>query len=445
MTTTTDTTTARELADWIQDTRDRVLDLATDLTDEQLMGPQLEIVNPMLWEIGHVAWFNEKWVLRHVAGQASMRPEVDALYDSMAIAHDTRWNLPLLTREKTLAYLRGVADRMLDLLSSRPLDEELTYFVKLGVFHTDMHTEAFAYTRQTLGYSLPALRVAPATGAAEPNGTEGRSARPRGDVEHAGGTLMLGATPDEPFVFDNEKWAHPVEVKPFAMAVTAVTQDEFAAFVDDGGYQRHEYWSTEGWKWRQEHRGEQPEYWQQQPDGRWLRREFDRWVKLEPNRPMLHVNWYEANAYCGWAHRRLPTESEWEFAAAAAGRDGKIEPDGKKRRYPWGEDDPTLAKANLDWQALGSIDVDKLSAGDTPGGCRQMFGNVWEWTASEFLPYPGFVVDPYKDYSEPWFGTRKVLRGGCWTTRSIMLRNTWRNFYTPDRRDVWAGFRTCAE
>src|SRR5262249_41425834 len=152
---------------------------------------------------------------------------------------------------------------------------------------------------------------------------------------------------------------------------------------------------------------------------------------------VLHVNWYEADAYCRWAGRRLPAEAEWETAAASG-------PGGRKRRFPWGDEAPHSEQANLNWLSPGCVDVGALPAGDSAYGCRQMVGNVWEWTADDFHPYPGFVVDPYKESSAPWFGDHKVLRGGCWATRSRLLRNTWRNFYRPDRRDVWAGFRTCA-
>jgi len=156
------------------------------------------------------------------------------------------------------------------------------------------------------------------------------------------------------------------------------------------------------------------------------------------------VTWYEAEAYCNWAGRRLPTETEWEIAASAeASRDGPgLSAD--RRHYPWGNDPPTPERANLDWRNLGLVEVGALADGDSAFGCRQMIGNIWEWTADDFEPYPGFTVDPYKEYSKPWFGTHKVLRGGCWATRSLLIRNTWRNFYTPDRNDVWAGFRTCA-
>jgi gamma-glutamyl hercynylcysteine S-oxide synthase len=162
---------------------------------------------------------------------------------------------------------------------------------------------------------------------------------------------------------------------------------------------------------------------------------------------VLHVGWYEAEAYCRWAGRRLPAEGEWEMAASAEpgeARAGDMNSPWRKRRYPWGDEPPTPRLANLDALSMGCVDVGARPAGDSWFGCRQMIGNVWEWTAGWFGPYPGFVTDPYKEYSEPWFGNHKVLRGGCWATRSRLIRNTWRNFYMPDRRDVWCGFRTCA-
>ncbi len=462
---------APTLIAWLQDARRRTLDLIADLDDEQLLGPRLAIVNPPLWEIGHLAWFQEKWVLWHAAGE---RPEwagfVDRLYDSAAIPHDTRWDLPLPGRKETLAYMQAVLDRVLDRLTGRAISEQDRYFALLAIFHEDMHGEAFSYTRQTLGYARPTLSVGqaflPALGEAD------RNVYPT-DVLIPGGRFWLGATRGEAFVFDNEKWAHEVYVKPFAMARTAVTQAEFAAFVDEGGYRRREFWSDAGWRWREAAAAEHPVYWRRAGGGDWQRRDYDRRVPLEPNRPVVHVNWYEADAYCRWAGRRLPAEAEWEFAAASeaepgtrrrgdagegdtatrgrgdAGKDEASESprprvSASPRRFPWGDESPTAERANLDGASLGCVDVDALSAGDSAFGIRQMIGNVWEWTADDFLPYPGFVVDPYKEYSQPWFGTHKVLRGGCWATRARLIRNSWRNFYTPDRRDVWAGFRTCA-
>ncbi|MGH9782809.1 MAG: selenoneine synthase SenA [Terriglobia bacterium] len=429
-----------ELTEWVTDARRRTIELVADLTDEQLLGPRLPIVNPLLWEIGHVAWFQDKWVLRHACGERPYRADADSLYDSIAIPHDTRWDLPLPSREATLAYLRAERDRVLDKLDEREPSEELLYHVQYTVFHEDMHNEAFAYARQTLAY--PAPRLALSSGRSKPMDATAGGPLP-GDVEVPGGAFLLGAELDEPFVFDNEKWGHRVEVKPFAIARAPVTQAEFLAFVEDEGYCRPELWGGEGWRWRDETGAEDPVYWRRVSSGNWLRRDFDQWVPLEPHRPVMHVNWHEAQAYCRWAGRRLPTETEWEVAAASEAAPGGRTLSPRKRRYPWGENIPSVDRTNLDWHAMGCVDVGALPAGDSGVGCRQMLGNVWEWTASDFLPYPGFVPDPYKEYSEPWFGTHKVLRGGCWVTRSRLLRSTYRNYSTPDRRDVWAGFRTC--
>ena len=425
-----------ELAAWVRDARQKTMEVVSDLSDEQLMGPQLRIVNPLLWEIGHVTWFQEKWALRHAGGEAPIRADGDALYDSAAIPHDSRWSLPLPSRSDTLAYMIAVRDRVLERIERGRLTEEERYFITLGVFHEDMHTEAFTYTRQTHGWSAPVFSgLDPAS--------SGETGPLRGDVEIPGGRFLLGALQHQPFVFDNEKWAHPVEVRPFAIARAPVTQGEFAEFVEGKGYSQRELWSEPGWSWREGVGAEHPVYWKREAAGRWLRRNFDHWLTLEPHRPVLHINWWEAEGYCNWAGCRLPTELEWEVAASAEPAQlGKELAEGK-RRFPWGDDAAESERANLGWRAMGAVDVNALSAGDSAFGCRQMTGNVWEWTASDFGPYPAFEIDPYREYSQPWFGTHKVLRGGAWPTQPRLLRNTWRNFYTPDRRDVWAGFRTC--
>ena len=415
-----------DVAAALQDARRRTLELVADLSDEQLRVPLLPIINPILWEIGHVAWFQEKWALRHLRGERPVLTHGDALWDSAAVAHDTRWELHLPSRPETLGYMQKVLDRVLDRLPAGELAEREAYFHWLPVMHEDMHDEAFTYTRQTLGYPAPKFSNAQALVCA------GESVS--GDVSIPGGEFLLGAPPGEAFVFDNEKWAHPVRVEPFCMARAPVTNGEFAAFVDDGGYRRRELWSEDGWVWREKARAEHPVYWSRDGNG-WLQRHFDQVRPIPRAHPIIHVNWFEAEAWCRWAKRRLPTEAKWELAAATP----------EKRRYPWGDAEPTPERANLDGRALGCVAVGALAAGDAPSGCRQMLGNVWEWTSSVFAPYPGFVVDPYKEYSEPWFTREyRVLRGGCWATRSRLIRNTWRNFYTRDRRDVFGGFRTCA-
>ena len=445
-------TTAEVLERDLREARARTLGLVSDLDDDQLMGPRLQIVNPLRWEIGHLAWFQARWVLRHLRGLPLARADADRLYDSAAVAHDTRWDLPLPSRRQTLDYMQTELERAVEALHAQPLDWETVYFYRLVLFHEYMHAEAFTYTRQTLGYPAPPglvegpwartparLAVPPGTGPASQ-----KDGLPVGEdrfVAIPGGELLLGASPGENFVFDNEKWAHRVEVLSYRISRTQVSNAEFAAFVDDEGYERREVWDAEGWAWREKTAAHHPVYWRHGASG-WEQRWFDRWVGLDPDLPIIHVNWHEAAAYCRWAGQRLPTEPEWEAAAACALDGGGIS--AAKRRYPWGEAPPAAAHANLD-AARGPVPVDAHAAGDSFWGCRQMWGNVWEWTATPFQPYPGFVPDPYKEYSQPWMdGQHMVLRGGCWATRARLLRNTWRNFYTRDRRDVFAGFRTCA-
>jgi len=424
--------TARELAQRLQAARKRTLLLASDLHGGQLLGPRLAIVNPPLWEIAHVAWFQEHWCLRHrTPGDLapSLIENADTMYNSAIAAHGTRWDLPLLPFEAVLRYLAATLERVLERLEHEPGNPELRYFAELAACHEEMHCEAFTYTRQTLGYLPPrGIACAAATGGAW-----------AGDVTVAGGEFLLGAPTGSGFVFDNEKCAHRVQLAPFSMARAAVTNGEFAAFADAGGYQHCEWWSDSGWEWRKSARADAPAYWVKQ-GGEWLHRFYDRLEPLPPQAAVIHVNWYEADAWCRWAGRTLPREAEWEQAAATTPHD----PHGK-RTYPWGEAAPDTTRANLFGVCNTTADVAAFAAGDSAWGCRQLLGNVWEWTADWFNPYPGFVRDPYQEYSEPWFGSHKVLRGGCYASSAPLLRNTWRNFYTPDRRDVFAGFRTCAK
>jgi iron(II)-dependent oxidoreductase len=401
----------------LRDARARTLALVSDLSDAQWLGPRLAIVNPILWELGHLGWFQEFWTQRHARGAAPLLAQGDALYDSAKVAHDTRWDLPLLPRTEVLGYLGTVLERT---LAAPP-----GYFHQLALNHEDMHGEALLYTRQTLRYPAPPLGQQPAPPAGPLPG----------DVEVPGARFLLGAAPGDGFVFDNEKWAHPVEVNTFRIARAPVTNEQFLEFVEAGGYLRERFWSAEGWRWRVFENAAHPLYWSRSDGGRWTERQFLAEVPLPPHHPVSHVCWHEAEAFCRWAGRRLPTEAEWELAAAT--------PD--QRRFPWGDAPPDARRGNLDAAAGWTVDVGAHPDGDSAHGCRQLIGNIWEWTASDFQPYPGFIVDPYKEYSAPWFSSpHKVLRGGCWATRARLLRNSWRNFYPPDRRDVLGGFRTCA-
>ncbi len=456
-----------ELISLLREFRSRTRDLVADLDERQLIGPQLPTVNPPLWEIGHVGWFQEFWVLRHLRQQKPLLKNGDQLYNSTDVAHDIRWDLLLPSRDDTWRYLDEVFDRVIEpIQGNRNLSKNESYFYHLVAFHEAMHAEALACTRQSFGYPPPQFLC---MGADREHRCDDFVQE---DAQIPGGTFVIGAMPEATFVFDNEKWAHEVVIRPFRIARAPVTNREFRLFVDDGGYRQPEYWSGDGWRWLEtggspqlensfakffnqtikqptnssslQGRFDHPIYWRRDSTGGWQQRVFDRYVRLPDNQPVVHVSWYEAEAYCNWAGRRLPSEAEWEAAASGEPAADGVALSNQRRYFPWGDTSPSRAEAHLDWQN-GIAEIGAHSSGDSAFGCRQMLGNVWEWTADNLFPYPGFSVDPYKEYSKPWFGTHKVLRGGCWATSSRLIRNTWRNFYTPDRRDVWAGFRTCAK
>ena len=431
----------------LKDARKRTLELVDGLDQQQIIGPQLDIVNPLLWEIGHAAYFHELWTLRHLDKTDSLLENADELYDSINIAHKDRWNLPLLSLTDTKIYMQQVLDAEINRLitgnvKTGNVTEQDIYLTRYAVFHEDMHTEAYTYSRRTLNYPSPVF-----TGSVLQD--KNYDAGPlEGDVKIAGGQYFLGTRESSSeenssektnFCFDNEKWQHPVNIQSFSIARAATSYQQYAEFINQNGYNKREFWDDEGWNWLQKNHITTANGWKKDADDNWLIKQFNQWQVMRPYAAVTHINWFEANAWCRWAGRRLPTEAEWELAASGSPADLN-----ENRLYPWGNETPTEKHVNMNSRALRSIDVGALPDGDSAYGCRQMLGNVWEWTADTFNPYPGFKADMYQDYSQPLFGQTKVLRGGAWATRSRMIRNTWRNYYGPERNDVFAGFRTCA-
>ena len=426
------------------------------------------------WGLGHVAHFYEFMCMRLLNASSSGSHHMDELlpgYKALTLFDAFRADAaggPYPTVQEIGAYLSDARSRCLATLDDAPdnalLDPVRTYLHTYAVIHEHLHVEEFIQTRQTLGYPAPhrlasslSSSATDAWGGAEPSpdpgslpssfassGTTSGGGGGGGDggpypgyVLVPGGPLLLGAARTDKWAFDVERWAHRVNVLPFRIARACVTNAEFAEFVAAGGYERRELWSHEGWQWLQqllESSGKA----RSAPRG-WLRRNSNPLLTpssssssplddlvcghfdgppelLRPHAPVCHVSWHEASAFCAFVGGRLPTEAEWEMAARTAPRrlDESGEEPPPRRTYPWGEDTPGPLRANLDGFRGGMVEVGDLERGDSAWGCRQMLGNVWEWTSTSLSPFPGFTMDyPYRESSCPWFGSRKVAKGGC--------------------------------
>jgi iron(II)-dependent oxidoreductase len=422
----------------LTEVRARTLELVWPLSEAELTRQHSPLMSPIVWDLGHIANFEEQWVRR--AHSAHERRDddarrIDQLYDAVAHPRATRDRLPLLERASCLRYLEDTRRHTLDVLARAPFptDEPLLAgaFVHLMLAqHEAQHCETILQTVQL----VDDLTYEP------PRRCEPRS--PLVPVDEAAeavvpaGPFAMGS--DDPLVYDNERPRHEVRTARYRIDVHPVTNGAFLRFMDDGGYHRRELWSAEGWRWRHESGVEHPAQWRQATDGGWHELAFGRLVPLALDQPVIHVCWYEADAYARWAGKRLPTEAEWEKAAA-----WDLE-HGTARRHPWGDAPPTAELATLDQNTFAPSAVGSHPRGASYFGCQQLLGDVWEWTASDFEPYPGFRAFPYPEYSAIHFGKGyKVLRGGSWATQPLVARTTFRNWDLPQRRQIFAGFR-CA-
>ena len=357
--------------------------------------PQRPDLNPPLWELGHIGWFQAWWLGRNPARAQGWRadPELarppsagDGLYDSSRVPHDSRWQLPLPDAAAARQALAQQLEQTLALLCDTPAGDDALYFYRLALLHEDMHHEAALYMAQSLGWPVDDPRWQP-----QPLAT----ANPALNIQAA--SLRAG-DPGPGFAFDNEWGAHTVPLPAFQIDSRVQRWADYLPFVEAGGYQDARWWSDDGRAWLAQQAAAEgqplPRYLRRAGACGWQQQRGGRWVALDPALPACHLSCYEAEAWCAWAGRRLPTEAEWQHVATQQADD-----------FHWGA--------------------------------------VWEWTASTFLPYPGFVAHPYRDYSAPWFGSRRVLRGASFGTQPRLHHPHYRNFFTLERNDIFAGFRSC--
>jgi gamma-glutamyl hercynylcysteine S-oxide synthase len=409
-----------DMAELLAEARSRTLALVETVAEEDLNRVHSPLMSPLVWDLGHIAAFEDLWLAQRTGGLEPLRPELTAVYDADETPRARRGALPYLRRSEAVAFMTETRERSLDVLGRV---EEAGPVWEMVVQHEHQHDETML---QTLQLADPGVFV--------PDRGELPAAADRpGMVEVPAGSFPLGDA-GTGFAYDNERPRHEVGVAAFAIDRTAVTNGAFQGFVDDGGYRRRELWSHAGWEWRAANGVERPLYWT--GDGRV--RSFERVDPVDPQRPVMHVSWYEADAYARWRNARLPTEEEWEKAAAWDVGSGR------KRRFPWGDEAPDESRANLDQRGFDAAPAAAYADGASSYGVLGLAGNCWEWTASDFRAYPGFRAWPYREYSEVFFGGDfKVLRGGSWASRPGMARTTFRNWDYPRRRQIFAGFR-CA-
>ena len=360
-----------------------------------LLVPQRTELNPPLWELGHVGWFQEYWLARNaqrtrgpvadpdIARPCGVRANADALYDSSRVSHEARWSLPLPDAQATHADLATQLEQTLALLADTSDNDDALYFFRLALLHEDMHHEAALYMAQSLGLAIPDARW---QAQALPD--------PQAALELPAGPWRLGQDALQGFAFDNELGRREEQLSAQAMDCAVVRWAEYLPFVDAGGYRNPAWWSKEGQRWLAATQAQTPRY-LRRTGHNWEQWRHGQWCALDLALPACHLSFFEAQAWCTWRQRRLPTEAQWERAALT-----------QPEHFRWGD--------------------------------------VWEWTASAFTPFQGFTPHPYRDYSQPWFDGRPVLRGASFATQPRLRHVRYRNFFPADRNDIFAGFRSCA-
>ncbi|HEY1776285.1 MAG TPA: ergothioneine biosynthesis protein EgtB [Solirubrobacteraceae bacterium] len=410
----------------LQQARAQTLALVAGVSDEDLERVHSPLMSPLVWDLGHIAAFEDLWLAHRRGGLPLLRGDLAEVYDAFETPRAQRGDLPYLRRAQAELYLEEVRERV----SALGLSPDEPY-VELVVRHERQHAETML---QTLGLAGLVDWQPPSAGASVTPAIEGPSSGLQ-LVELPATSFPLGSS-GEGFAYDNELPRHAVEVDAFAIGRVAVTNADWLAFIDDGGYRRSEWWSPAGWTWREAEQVTRPL--------RWLDGGREQTLagvrELAPAAPVIHVSAHEADAFARARGVRLPTEVEWELAATY---DHGV---ARKLAWPWGDHEPGAAEANLIEAArFETVAAATLEAGAAPCGALAMIGDVWEWTASDFRGYPGFRADPYREYSEVFFGEDyRVLRGGSFATSAAVITPSFRNWDYPGRRQIFSGLRVAA-
>lgn len=424
------------------ETRARTLALFRLAREEDLHESPGFGFRPIIWHLAHIGVFEAYWLLQKLKNEKAPDERYERIFDPINTPRQQSKNLP--TRREMEDYLIRVRERVLKYLGETQFDESDPhlrdgYLFRLVLEHEQQHQETLAYLFQLLSPSKktrpaslePVNRLKPVVAATE-------LAHANKMVSVAEGPFVMGAT-DDAFAYDNERPPHIVHVPAFKIDKLLTTNEEYARFITEGGYKRREWWSDEGWEWREREDWNAPLYWTQQNGGWREQRMFDE-ILMDGQHPVVGVSWYEAEAYARFMNKRLPTEAEWEKAAS---RDTERE---QKRRYSWGDQKPSSAFCNFNYHFWGTTPVGSFPDGASATGCLDMTGNVWEWTSSAFMGYPNFKPFPYPEYSQEWFdGDHRVLKGGSWATQASTLRVSFRNFFRRHFRIAFSGIRCAAD
>ena len=418
--------TVAEAVDALTETRDRTLALVDGITNDQLERVHSTLLSPLVWDLGHIAAFEDLWLVHRFGKRPLLRDDLADVYDAFETPRADRGDLPFLRPDAAREYLAEVRDRTLTVIEERGVADGT--IAELVIRHEQQHNETMLQAMQLAhldGFGSTEIREAPVARIPALTGLE--------LLEVPGGECTVGALPTG-FAYDNERPRHRTDVRAYLIGQTPITNATYLTFVEGGGYERREWWSDEGWAWKEEYDITKPRGWTADHRSEWRLGGLE---PLHPHHPVVHVSWFEADAFARAHDARLPTEFEWEKAATwdqAAGR---------TRLFPWGDEPPVPGvHANVDQLSRGTIASGALAAGASPCGALGMIGDVWEWTASHFDGYPDFTPFPYKEYSQVFFGTdHRVLRGGSWATRARVITPSFRNWDYPQRRQIFSGIR----